>query len=448
MFKHSFKKLTLVLSAVLILALVLSACGSKSAKTQQSVGTKTSQDQTKPDERSAEQQTAESKKPVSLKIWLPGNGPKDVETYKTLVENLKKEKPHVTGEVTQVPWGEYFTKLNVAFSGGAAPDVYGVGYGQIGPVQAAGNMLALDDYLKDWDGWQDIPANILDVARKDGKLYGLALPEVRVLYYRTDLFKEAGLTQPPKTVDEIYDYAKKLSKVENGKIKMSGLEIGTGEQSLFSVMLMHGANRLWDEKLQSAMTDEKAIKAFEWCNRIMQEKLSDHTIMHDIQGSLFENGIAAMNMGGSSAVPIYNSKLGPDKWDVALLPGDNYMMGTTCMAVYSKTKYPEEAVAMWKTITSKEGMLLIAKNIGFVPTRKSIEKDYINLDPKHNKVFFDAAQKAVGYGPMNQYFFEFVNNIRPIIDEVYYGKKQAKPAMEEFEKKYNDAVKKAQEGKK
>ena len=98
-----------------------------------------------------------------------------------------------------------------------------MGLGQIGPVQASGNMLPLDDYLTGWDGYEDIPSNVLDIGRKDGVLYCLPMLEMRILWYRTDLFKEAGLDRPPQTLDEIYEYAKKLTKHDgSGNITMSG----------------------------------------------------------------------------------------------------------------------------------------------------------------------------------------------------------------------------------
>lgn len=380
---------------------------------------------------------------VKLSMYVPGTAELDVEAYTEICDTLKED--NITVEITQIGWGEYFTKLNVAFSGGTAPDVFGVGLGQIGPVQDAGNMMELDPYLEDWDGFGDIPQNVLDIASRDGKLYGNPMTEMRVLYYRKDLFKEAGLTEPPKTVDELREYAEKLVQTENGKIKLTGLDIGTGEQTLFTTMLMFGADRLWNEDLSSAMLDEKAQEALTWCQNIMLDGISDHTIMHNVQGGLFENGLAAMSLDGSSAYNTIVNKLGAENVGVAPLPTEKYMTGVTCWSVYNGTKHPEEAIKLWKALASREGQLTIAEKIGYVPTRQSLHDEYIALNPEANEVFFNAAQNAAAYGVLNPYFFEYVNNIRPLIDEVYYGEKTPADAMTEFGAKYEAAVAEAAE---
>jgi ABC-type glycerol-3-phosphate transport system substrate-binding protein len=195
----------------------------------------------------------------------------------------------------------------------------------------------------------------------------------------------------------------------------------------------------WDENLKSTMLEPKAQEALKWCNTIMSEKLSDHTIMHDIQGTLFENGLAAMSFAGSSVFVTFANKLGLENIAVSTLPTEKYMIGCTAWSVYNGTDHPEDAIKMWKEITSKEGQLIIAEKIGFVPTRKSAKEEYIAMNPDFNDVFFEAASKAQAYGVTNKYFFEFVNNIRPLIDEVYYGQKEPEEAMVEFEKKYEAA---------
>ena len=270
--------------------------------------------------------------------------------------------------------------------------------------------------------------------------------ELRVLYSRKDLFEAAGLTEPPKTLDELESYAKQLVQTDGGKISISGLDIGTGEQTLFTVMLMFGADKFWNEDLTSAMLEPNAIEALDWCRNLMVNGISDHGIMHNIEGTKFENGIAAMSLDGSAGIATMLDKLGADKVGVAPLPSDKNMAGTTCWSVYTDTKHVDEAVGLWKMLASKEGQLIIAENIGFVPTRTSAKDEYIALRPEYNEVFFDAASKATPYGVLNQYFFEFVNNIRPLIDEVYYGNKTSVEAIEEFEGIYNQAVEEAKAG--
>ena len=130
---------------------------------------------------------------TTLTVWIPGNDATERQTFLDLLSTYEKNHPNVKSQLQLIPWSDYFTKLNAAFAGGAAPDVFGLGYGQAGPVQTNGNLLALNDYFKNWSGWKDIPKNILDAGTVNGTLYAIMMPDIKLLWYRTDLFKQAGL---------------------------------------------------------------------------------------------------------------------------------------------------------------------------------------------------------------------------------------------------------------
>ncbi len=431
------KSMKRILALLLTLALSLSFASCMGQPAETADPEPTTEDTADAPASQAEEASSE---PVELSVYVPGTTEIDLEVYTEIAGYLATDYPNVTVNFTQIGWDEYFTKLNVAFSGGTAPDVYGVGLGQIGPVYASGSMMCISDELPDWDGFSDISEESLSPAMQDGKLYGYAMPEVRVLHYRTDLFEEAGLTAPPTTVEEIREYAEKLVQTDdNGNITLSGVDIGTGEQTLFSSMLMFGADKLWNDDTTSAMTEPEALEALEWCQGIMLDGISDVRLMHDVQGTLYSNGLAAMSFDGSN-ISVAVENLGVENMAVAPMPGDKYMLGTTCWSIYADTANKEESLAFWQAITSKEGQLLIAEKVGFVPTRESAREEYIAMNPEFNEVFFEAATKVTPYGAMNEHFFDFVNNLRPLVDEVYAGNMDPLAAMTAFEESYTEAV--------
>ncbi len=425
------KRIALLLLS-LVLLLSFAACSEAPAESEAPAAEESSEAPAAEEEPTAE--------PVELSIYVPGSNEFEFDVYTQISEMAAADMPHMTTNITQIGWDEYFTKLNVAFSGGTAPDVFGVGLGQIGPVFASGNMMNISEAIPDWDGFDDISEASLSPAMHEGDLYGYAMPEVRVLYYRTDLFEEAGLTAPPTTVEEIRSYAEQLVQSDGSKITLSGIDIGTGEQTLWSSMLMFGADGLWNDDLTSAMTEPEALEALEWCQNIMVDGISDVRLLHDVTGGMFANGLAAMAFDGSSNATTVANNVGAENFSVANLPGDRYMLGTTCWSVYSDTDYKDEALALWQSITSTEGQLLIAEKIGFVPTRESAREDYIAMNPELNEVFFNAATKVVPYGAMNEHFFDFVNNLRPLVDEVYAGTMEPQAAMDQFATAYDEAV--------
>ncbi len=76
--------------------------------------------------------------------------------YKTVLDTYCEKNTDVDYQLTYIPWSDYFTKLNTGLAGASGPDIFMLGYGQIGSVQRAGNLLDLSEYIpQDWDGYDD-----------------------------------------------------------------------------------------------------------------------------------------------------------------------------------------------------------------------------------------------------------------------------------------------------
>ena len=83
-----------------------------------------------------------------MNIWIAGSGDADADkAYKTVLDAYCEENADVDYQLTYIPWSDYFTKLNTGLAGASGPDIFMLGYGQIGSVQRAGNLLNLSEYL-------------------------------------------------------------------------------------------------------------------------------------------------------------------------------------------------------------------------------------------------------------------------------------------------------------
>lgn len=104
-------------------------------------------------------------------------------------------------------------------------------------------QYAAKDYIIDFDkGFfddkikkDDFFPSFLELGNIEGKQYMIPmLGEVMFIVVNKSLMKKAGLVDdkgninPPKTWDELYDYAKKTTVVENGKTVQTGLAIDWG----------------------------------------------------------------------------------------------------------------------------------------------------------------------------------------------------------------------------
>jgi len=135
-------------------------------------------------------------------------------------------------EVVPVYSGDYdptMQKVQTAIMAGNPPDIFMVEISELPTLLAMGAVLPLDDYIKKTEKgyWEDFFAPFRENAVIGGKIYGVPFQRsTPVLYWNKEAFKAAGLDseKPPKTWDELKDYATKLTV----KDKQWGVTISGG----------------------------------------------------------------------------------------------------------------------------------------------------------------------------------------------------------------------------
>ncbi|MEM2249652.1 MAG: extracellular solute-binding protein [Candidatus Bathyarchaeia archaeon] len=140
---------------------------------------------------------------------------------------------------------------------GKGADILGFDGFWIPEFDAAGLVKPLDEIVGlqvwDWEGWAYIPQGMREILGYKGKVYGLPLgTDVRVIFYRRDIFEKAGIIPPgsglrwqPRSWKELLDTARYIKKVLPDVIPLqinAGTEMGeaTTMQGWFMVLLGTG----------------------------------------------------------------------------------------------------------------------------------------------------------------------------------------------------------------
>jgi ABC-type sugar transport system, periplasmic component len=133
-----------------------------------------------------------------VRFWAMG---REAEVVAELVDEFERDTG-IEVEIQQIPWTAAHEKLLTAFAADALPDVCQLGntwipeFAQLGalqPLQARVDASATVDQADYFPG-------IWDTAVVDGELVGVPwYVDTRLLYYRKDLLREAGVAQVPRT---------------------------------------------------------------------------------------------------------------------------------------------------------------------------------------------------------------------------------------------------------
>lgn len=169
----------------------------------------------------------------------------------------------------------------MSMAGDRAPDVFYINFRQYYTFLEQKFCLPLDEFVaKDPSVLQRVNPTILDVVKSyDGHIYAVPFFQVALgLYYRRDHFIEAGLdpNKPPKTWDEFYEYAKKLTGRAPGRY---GFVLSSPPGYLWSNFLYQAGGdvvrRDAQGNWQSAIRSEGAAKAVDFYRKMVLDKWID-----------------------------------------------------------------------------------------------------------------------------------------------------------------------------
>jgi multiple sugar transport system substrate-binding protein len=200
-------------------------------------------------------------------VFWDNNGGVRTDIWKEVIADFEKANPDIKVEYVGIASTEYQSKVDTAIQGGGLPDVGGVGAAMLAGFAAQGALEPLDDRLakSSLNGKlnEDMVKSLKAAGGGDGTLYSMPTSANNgVLYYRTDLFKAAGL-EAPTTWDKFYTAAEKLTnagKNEFGYTIRGGA--GSIAQALDAMYGQSGITSFWNGE-KTTVNDPKNVAALE-----------------------------------------------------------------------------------------------------------------------------------------------------------------------------------------
>jgi N,N'-diacetylchitobiose transport system substrate-binding protein len=126
---------------------------------------------------------------------------------------FQKQHPGVDVKVQYQTWGTHLGKFDATLAGGNTPDVIELGNTEMVKYMAAGAFQDITSSKSSFDNSANWLEGLAASGRYNGKIYGVPYyAGSRVVTYRSDLFRQAGIKAAPKSVGEFTSDAKRLDK--------------------------------------------------------------------------------------------------------------------------------------------------------------------------------------------------------------------------------------------
>ena len=329
--------------------------------------------------------------PVTITWWDTSNATNEAPTYKALVKEFEAANKDIKVKYVNVPFDQAQNKFDTAAGSKGAPDVLRSEVGWTPAFAKKGYFLPLDgtEALKDQSKFR---SNLIEQAKYDGKTYGAPLvTDTLALVYNKALFKKAGITEAPKTWDELKADAAKI----DSKAKVYGYWGST--QSYYAQTFLYGEGTDTVDATAKKITvnSAPAKKAYgTWLSLFKGQGLHKADTTADayahIQDAFVNGKVASIIQGPWEITNFYKGSAFKDKSNlgIATVPaGSTGKAGAPTgghnLSVYagSDSAHQKAALKFVNFMTSAKSQTEIALKNSTLPTRDDAYTAEVKADP-------------------------------------------------------------------
>ncbi|MCD5414497.1 MAG: extracellular solute-binding protein [Clostridiales bacterium] len=335
---------------------------------------------------------------ISIRItWDADSG--RGKALRKIVDEFENQNPNIS--VTLYGGTASGAELLTQILGGDTPEVLQVAYRDVKALGSQGAFMDLSAEFAANKGY--FYEELWNLADLDGQLFGYPWlgHSIQLIYNRT-LFAEAGLSGPPDNWEQLYEYAKKLTKDTDGdgKLDQFGLSL-VGQQHhditwLFNMFLHQAGGEI--VKMENgeevvALNSPEGLKALEFYYKLLTEVTPPDTVNKNGGDAMadFRSQITAMQFQGPWGITDIWKNGNPFEVGAAPAPagpaGRASDIGPFMLSIPEGVEGAklEAAIALIDFLGSKKGQEMImmgekGDDGNYYPFRVPIRKDLADTD--------------------------------------------------------------------
>ncbi len=298
--------LTLLLAVIMVVS--FTACG---GNTSSSDTPKTAEKTTEEAKTNVEAENSNdwTKEPVTID-FVHGNSEEAEKTivtsaaFREMINMFKEKYPNVTVNETanSNDYNSYILQLAAADN---LPDVFSFLYSNLDTMAGGGLAADVTDYVEP-DKYID---KLAGCTYNDGKIYGLNMKftDYNIVYYNDKMLKEAGLTEFPKTLDELLALDKYFDAKGIDLISLGNKGQWFAMNHFVNPIVYEVCGKDWADKMVNndssvKYTDENFIKALQYVQKLTPVFNADFNSQDDVWGvGWYSQGKAFCHVSGGWA---------------------------------------------------------------------------------------------------------------------------------------------------
>lgn len=400
-----------------------------------------------------------TRQPVEIVYWTGWSG-HEFDIQKRIVDRFNATHPHIRVKMLSV-FGSY-QKVTIAFAGNDTPDVLSAVWAdQLAGYAMRGAVIPLDGYLKasgrSLDEW--VPG-VRRMLQYKGRTYALAATtNSSFIVYNKDIFEESGVKRPPRTIAELDEAAEKCTKYD-----AKGRFVRYGFRPAWLLVWAYVFGGSWYDPETGRITANhpKNVEALTWMQsysrkydiRKMQNFESTFGSTETVNGPFFARKIAMWHTGewADRFIKRYAKGLRWGYFPLPYPPGGrpkSLTIGGSVFVIPAASKHKKEAWEFLNYICGPEAVSDFCHGIGNVPPLKAvIATPRFQREPLLR--FAGELQSGENaFGPPQMVVWPtYVNEIVRAESFAIYGLKDPRKLLDDVQKKMEQELADAMEGRK
>lgn len=336
------KKIMSFVLATAMLCLLLTGCGGSKTETPASDG-------------------ADAKETVELNLYYWDESYND--TMAQVVDAFQAQHDNIRINITTIPWGEYWTKLQTTLPTDSGPDIFWCNYMYSLEFIPNNLLMPVDTANIPTDGYVEEALNMLSA---DGQLYAVPfMLDAVAMVYNKDLFDAKGVAYP--TADWTWDDLRSNAAALTDETHFGYCLDYQSQMGTFNFLLQNGVTVYDEDGVTPNFNSEAGIEAFNYqYDLVFTDKSSpDASQLSELsKGDRFMAGQVAMTYCTSPYVATYYDALGDALGCIELPAGkeEACTLNAVGFAGSAKSAHPEEVQLFLDFVGSVEGQTMLAQS--------------------------------------------------------------------------------------
>lgn len=448
------------LTAVLLLTAMvggLTACGGGNS-TETASGTNPMEQQTTApaETESTKEAAANQEDKITITYWNTNRH--DQEYMAPLIEEFNNTNADNIYIDYQIYAENYAQMLDLSFSTDSAPDVFQIPGSEFATIVEKGYAMDIAPFMTDeYKARYGEGAFVEGINMVDGKIYSLPYTASAVrLFYNQDIFERVGVKEPPSSLEEMVEIAKLITEKLSGEgiygIAGNYKSSAAIYRTVDPVVMVSGGTRGGFD-YQSGMYDftsyKPILEAFGELYEGGYAFPGSESLDIDPLRTQFAAGKIGMYMSLSHAEPgVYVSQFPTDiNWNCAYIPAvggevkgkQQLWTGGNSFAVNANTEHSEEAWKVMEFLHSDEVMSgYYTAGLGTVMIPSAVEKAEIPESVKKMPAL-ELSDNDRNYPALPTSLKVEGKDYASVFVEVIFGMTDVDKAIEDLNKRYNEA---------